>query len=124
MRVDTLWSGAHLATMAPAGDGLGLIPGGAVAARDGRIVYAGPEAEMPALAAAERSACEGRLVAVVPAETADHAVEAMRAHPLGREAAVIGRVRSEQPGLVQLKTAFGGTRIVDLLVGDPLPRIC
>ena len=69
-------------------------------------------------------ACEGRLVAVVPAETADRAVDAMRGHPLGREAAVIGRVRGEQPGIVQLKTAFGGTRIVDLLVGDPLPRIC
>jgi hydrogenase expression/formation protein HypE len=69
-------------------------------------------------------ACEGRLVAVVPAETADRAVDALRGHPLGREAAVIGRVRGEQPGIVQLKTAFGGTRIVDLLVGDPLPRIC
>jgi hydrogenase expression/formation protein HypE len=51
-------------------------------------------------------------------------VAALRAHPLGEQAAVIGRVRAEQPGIVQLKTAFGGTRIVDLLVGDPLPRIC
>jgi len=40
------------------------------------------------------------------------------------QAAIIGHVRAEQPGIVQLKTAFGGTRIVDLLVGDPLPRIC
>ena len=69
-------------------------------------------------------ACEGRLVAVVPGEAADQAVAALRAHPLGERAAVIGRVREEQPGIVQLKTAFGGTRIVDLLVGDPLPRIC
>ncbi|HTX26342.1 MAG TPA: hydrogenase expression/formation protein HypE [Streptosporangiaceae bacterium] len=69
-------------------------------------------------------ACEGRLVAVVPGEQADRAVTALRAHPLGEQAAVIGRVRAEQPGIVQLKTAFGGTRIVDLLVGDPLPRIC
>ena len=69
-------------------------------------------------------ACEGRLVAVVPGEAADQAVAALRAHPLGEQAAVIGRVREEQPGIVQLKTAFGGTRIVDLLVGDPLPRIC
>jgi hydrogenase expression/formation protein HypE len=69
-------------------------------------------------------ACEGRLVAVVPAEHADAAVRALRAHPLGAEAAVIGAVVAEQPGLVRLKTAFGGTRIVDLLVGDPLPRIC
>jgi len=69
-------------------------------------------------------ACEGRLVAVVPGEEADHAIAALRAHPLGQQAAVIGRVTAEQPGIVQLKTAFGGTRIVDLLVGDPLPRIC
>ena len=69
-------------------------------------------------------ACEGRLVAVVPGEAAEAAVAALRAHPLGEQAAVIGHVRAEQPGLVQLKTAFGGTRIVDLLVGDPLPRIC
>ncbi len=69
-------------------------------------------------------ACEGRLVAVVPGGEADHAVAALRAHPLGEQAAVIGHVRAEQPGIVQLRTAFGGTRIVDLLVGDPLPRIC
>jgi hydrogenase expression/formation protein HypE len=69
-------------------------------------------------------ACEGRLVAVVPGADADQAVAALRAHPLGEHAAVIGHVREEQPGIVQLKTAFGGTRIVDLLVGDPLPRIC
>jgi hydrogenase expression/formation protein HypE len=69
-------------------------------------------------------ACEGRLVAVVPGDGADRAVAALRAHPLGTRAAVIGQVTDEQPGIVQLKTAFGGTRIVDLLVGDPLPRIC
>jgi hydrogenase expression/formation protein HypE len=69
-------------------------------------------------------ACEGRLVAVVPGERADAAVRALRAHPLGEQAAVIGQVVAEQPGIVRLKTAFGGTRIVDLLVGDPLPRIC
>jgi hydrogenase expression/formation protein HypE len=69
-------------------------------------------------------ACEGRLVAVVPGDEADRAVMALRAHPLGGQAAVIGRVTAEQPGIVQLKTAFGGTRIVDMLVGDPLPRIC
>jgi hydrogenase expression/formation protein HypE len=69
-------------------------------------------------------ACEGRLVAVVDSASADAALTALRAHPQGREAAVIGRVTAEPPGIVQLKTAFGGTRIVDLLVGDPLPRIC
>jgi len=69
-------------------------------------------------------ACEGRLVAVVSPEDADNALAALRAHPLGERAAVIGTVTAEPPGIVQLKTAFGGTRIVDLLVGDPLPRIC
>ncbi|HEY6791700.1 MAG TPA: hydrogenase expression/formation protein HypE [Trebonia sp.] len=69
-------------------------------------------------------ACEGRLVAVVPGDSAEAAVRAMRGHPLGAQAAVIGEVTGVQPGIVRLKTAFGGTRIVDLLVGDPLPRIC
>jgi hydrogenase expression/formation protein HypE len=69
-------------------------------------------------------ACEGRLVAVVDGDQADAAVAALRSHPLGEGAAVIGRVRDDPPGLVLLKTSFGGTRIVDLLVGDPLPRIC
>jgi len=69
-------------------------------------------------------ACEGRLVAVVSQEDADAALAALRAHPQGSQAAIIGAVTAEPPGIVQLKTAFGGTRIVDLLVGDPLPRIC
>ena len=69
-------------------------------------------------------ACEGRLVAVVDGQEADRALGALRAHPLGEQAAIIGRVTAEPPGIVQLKTAFGGTRIVDMLVGDPLPRIC
>ncbi|HEV3380714.1 MAG TPA: hydrogenase expression/formation protein HypE [Trebonia sp.] len=69
-------------------------------------------------------ACEGRMVAVVPGPDADRAVSALRAHPLGADAAVIGEVTDASPGIVRLKTAFGGTRIVDLLVGDPLPRIC
>jgi hydrogenase expression/formation protein HypE len=69
-------------------------------------------------------ACEGRLVAVVDGASAEAALDAMHAHPLGVQAAVIGHVTGDSPGLVHLKTAFGGTRIVDLLVGDPLPRIC
>jgi hydrogenase expression/formation protein HypE len=69
-------------------------------------------------------ACEGRLVAITAGESADRALEALRAHPLGGQAAIIGHVTADPPGIVQLKTAFGGTRIVDLLVGDPLPRIC
>jgi hydrogenase expression/formation protein HypE len=69
-------------------------------------------------------ACEGRLVAVVDGGQAAQALTALRAHPLGEQAAIIGEVTAEPPGLVTLKTVFGGTRIVDLLVGDPLPRIC
>jgi hydrogenase expression/formation protein HypE len=69
-------------------------------------------------------ACEGRLVAVVDGDDAQLALQAMRAHPLGEQAAIIGRVTVQPPGIVQLKTSFGGTRIVDMLVGDPLPRIC
>jgi hydrogenase expression/formation protein HypE len=69
-------------------------------------------------------ACEGRIVAVVDGAQAGAALAAMRADPIGREAAVIGRVRADPPGMVLLNTAFGGTRVVDLLVGDPLPRIC
>jgi hydrogenase expression/formation protein HypE len=69
-------------------------------------------------------ACEGRMVVVVDGAQADQALAALRAHPLGTGAAAIGRVTDEPPGIVRLKTAFGGTRIVDLLVGDPLPRIC
>lgn len=67
---------------------------------------------------------EGKLVAVVPAEQADAALAALRAHPLGEDAAVIGRIAAEPERIVLLETAFGGTRIVDMLVGDPLPRIC
>jgi hydrogenase expression/formation protein HypE len=69
-------------------------------------------------------ACEGRLVAVVAPDQAAVALAALRGHPLGAQAAIIGEVTAEPPGAVLLKTAFGGTRIVDLLVGDPLPRIC
>jgi len=67
---------------------------------------------------------EGKLVAVVAAEVTAAALAALRAHPLGAEAAVVGEVRAEPKGFVLLDTAFGGGRIVDMLVGDPLPRIC
>jgi len=69
-------------------------------------------------------ACEGRIVAIVDARQADAALAAMRSHPLGEGAAAIGRVKEDPPTLVLLKTEFGGTRIVDMLIGDPLPRIC
>lgn len=67
---------------------------------------------------------EGKLLAVVSSETAEMALEALKAHPLGRDSAVIGEMTSENPGIVVLETLFGGTRVVDMLVGDPLPRIC
>jgi hydrogenase expression/formation protein HypE len=69
-------------------------------------------------------ACEGRVVVVVDGAKAEAALAALRADPLGAEAAVIGRIGADLPGIVLLKTTFGGTRIVDMLVGDPLPRIC
>jgi hydrogenase expression/formation protein HypE len=67
---------------------------------------------------------EGKLVAVVPPDQARAALAAMQAHPHGRDAAVIGEVREDPSGMVLLATTFGGTRVIDLLVGDPLPRIC
>ena len=69
-------------------------------------------------------ACEGRMVAFVDGSLAGAAVRALQAHPLGKDAAVIGTVRDDPAGLVLLKTQFGGSRIVDRLVADPLPRIC
>jgi hydrogenase expression/formation protein HypE len=67
---------------------------------------------------------EGKLVAVVAPEEADAALTALRKHPLGADAAVVAEVRAEPAGLVLLETAFGGSRVVDMLAGDPLPRIC
>ncbi len=67
---------------------------------------------------------EGMLVAVVPGDAAEAALAAMRAHPAGSDAALIGRVAAETPALVTLRTRFGGERIVDMLTGEQLPRIC
>lgn len=67
---------------------------------------------------------EGKLVVVVPAAEASAALTALRDHPLGARATVVGEVCDDPPGMVMVRTAFGGSRIVDLLVGDPLPRIC
>ena len=69
-------------------------------------------------------ASEGRLCAVVGAGGADDALAALRAHPLGTEAAIVGEVHADPAGMVLLDTAFGGSRVVDMLAGDPLPRIC
>jgi hydrogenase expression/formation protein HypE len=67
---------------------------------------------------------EGKLLAIVAPERVDAALAAMRAHPLGREAMVIGTVQAEPAGMVFLRTDIGGMRVLDMLVGDPLPRIC
>ncbi len=67
---------------------------------------------------------EGKLVAIVPPDQADEALAALRAHPHGGDAVRIGEIHPDPPGIVVLRTAMGGTRIVDMLVGDPLPRIC
>ena len=67
---------------------------------------------------------EGKLVAVVPAEDAERVLAAMRGHPKGRDASIIGRVRGDERGFVEMETLFGGRRIVDWLAGEQLPRIC
>jgi hydrogenase expression/formation protein HypE len=67
---------------------------------------------------------EGTLVAFVAPEAADDALAALRSAPGCAEAAEIGEVKTEPPGIVLVETAFGGRRVMDLLVGDPLPRIC
>jgi hydrogenase expression/formation protein HypE len=67
---------------------------------------------------------EGKLVAFVAPERAGEALEALRAVPGCERAAEIGEVRTEPPGMVLVETAFGGKRVMDQLVGDPLPRIC
>lgn len=67
---------------------------------------------------------EGKIVCVVPAVEADAALAAMRASSLGQRAAAIGRVTAERAGRVVMNTVFGGRRIVDMLVGEQLPRIC
>ena len=67
---------------------------------------------------------EGKIVAIVPPDEAAAALAAMHAHAHGTGAAIIGVVRSGQPGRVTMKTVFGGVRIVDMLVGEQLPRIC
>ncbi len=67
---------------------------------------------------------EGKLLAVIPAAEAHAALAAMHGHELGRDAAIIGEVVPEPVGMVVLNTGIGGSRVLDMLVGDPLPRIC
>jgi hydrogenase expression/formation protein HypE len=67
---------------------------------------------------------EGKLLAFVPPQDADRVLSAIRAHPLGEKACIIGHVVADHPGFVTMKTHVGGTRVVDMLSGEQLPRIC
>jgi hydrogenase expression/formation protein HypE len=67
---------------------------------------------------------EGRLVGIVPPDGADAVLTAMRTHPSGTGSAIIGEVTDKRRGMVTMQTIFGGERIVDMLVGEQLPRIC
>jgi hydrogenase expression/formation protein HypE len=67
---------------------------------------------------------EGKIVAIIPPDEAEAAVAALSAHPYGKGTAIIGSVRAGEPGRVTMRTVFGGVRIVDMLVGEQLPRIC
>ena len=67
---------------------------------------------------------EGKLLAVVASDSAGAVLRKMREHPLGRDAQVIGEVVGDHPAMVLMKTEIGGTRVVDMLFGEQLPRIC
>ncbi|MDQ3931329.1 MAG: hydrogenase expression/formation protein HypE [Actinomycetota bacterium] len=104
-------------------------------ARDAEVAVVLDEAELP-IRPVVNGACdilgidplyvanEGKFVAIVPPQEAEAALAGLWSHPLGAAARVIGEIRAEPPRIVLLNTAFGGSRIVDMLVGDPLPRIC
>jgi hydrogenase expression/formation protein HypE len=96
------------------------------------VVREGDVPVMPAVAGAAEIlgidpmyvANEGKLVAFVAPESADAALDVLRSVPGCERAAEIGEVRTEPPGMVLVETSFGGRRVMDQLVGDPLPRIC
>jgi hydrogenase expression/formation protein HypE len=67
---------------------------------------------------------EGKLVAIAPPEIAEKVLKAMKANHYGKDAAIIGEVSAANPGRVVMKTRLGTSRIIDMLTGDPLPRIC
>jgi hydrogenase expression/formation protein HypE len=67
---------------------------------------------------------EGKLVAILPAEHAEAVLARIKTHPLGKRAAVVGRVKESHPKIVVARTGIGGRRVVDMLVGEQLPRIC
>jgi len=67
---------------------------------------------------------EGKLICICPQEDAERLLQVMQAHPLGKDAAIIGSVVEDQHSFVQMETSFGGSRMVDWMVGEQLPRIC
>lgn len=67
---------------------------------------------------------EGKMIAIVEPDAAEPLLDAMRTNPLGRDAEIIGTVTEKNPGLVTLRTPLGTTRVLDMLPGDQLPRIC
>jgi hydrogenase expression/formation protein HypE len=67
---------------------------------------------------------EGKLIAICPADQAERLLAVMRSHPKGEDAAIIGEVVADQHAFVQMETSFGGSRIVDWIAGEQLPRIC
>jgi len=67
---------------------------------------------------------EGKLLVIASAADTDRILSKMRTHPLGRSAAIIGEITHDHPGIVTMKTRVGGTRVVDMLSGEQLPRIC
>jgi hydrogenase expression/formation protein HypE len=67
---------------------------------------------------------EGKMIAIVAAADAEKALATLRRFPLGKEAAIIGEITDDHPGFVVMKTRVGGTRVVDMLSGEQLPRIC
>jgi hydrogenase expression/formation protein HypE len=67
---------------------------------------------------------EGKLIAIVPQTVAEPLLERMRQHPLGRDAIQIGNVTDQHPGMVIARTGIGGKRVVDMQIGEQLPRIC
>ncbi len=67
---------------------------------------------------------EGKLIAIVPPDSTEAVLAAMRRHPLGQQAAVIGRVVEQHPGMLVARTGIGGTRVIPMQIGEQLPRIC
>jgi hydrogenase expression/formation protein HypE len=67
---------------------------------------------------------EGRLIAIVGREEADRVLEVMRQNRYGTDAVIVGEIQAESPGRVLMKTAIGSHRLVDVLLGEMLPRIC